>query len=139
MRIFPSIFLLALLTLVGQTRAAEPQHSAEFIFPLEHWHNHGSCIVECPNGDLLVCWFHGSGERKEDDVVILGARKTKATGKWTKPFLMADAPGFPDTNCCMIIDPQERLWLLWPTIQAHTWESALMKYKISTNPNNNYQ
>ena len=112
--------------------AAEPQFSSELIFPLEHWHNHGSCIVECPNGDLLACWFHGSGERKADDVAILGARKVKATGLWTKPFLMADTPGFPDTNCCMIIDPQERLWLLWPTIQAHTWESALMKYKTST-------
>jgi hypothetical protein len=46
---------------------------------------------------------------------------------------MADTPDFPDTNCCMIIDPEQRLWLLWPTIQANTWESALMKYKTSTN------
>jgi hypothetical protein len=45
---------------------------------------------------------------------------------------MADTPEFPDTNCCMIIDPQDRLWLLWPTIQANLWESALMKYKISS-------
>jgi len=113
--------------------AEAPMHSGELIFPLEKWHNHGSCIVECPNGDLIVCWFHGSGERSADDVQILGARKVKRTGTWTKPFVMADTPGFPDTNCCMIIDPQERLWLLWPTIQANTWESALMKYKISTN------
>jgi len=35
----------------------------------------------------------------------------------------------------MIIDPGERLWLFWPTIQANLWESALMNYKIS----NNYQ
>ena len=45
---------------------------------------------------------------------------------------MADTSGFPDTNCCMIIDQQERLWLLWPTILANTWESALMNYAIST-------
>lgn len=126
------IFAFVLCFLAGGTCTAAPHHSSEFIFSLEHWHNHGSCIVECPNGDLLVCWFHGSGERKADDVVILGARKVKATGQWTKPFLMADTPGFPDTNCCMVIDPQDRLWLLWPTIQANTWESALMKYKTST-------
>lgn len=125
-----SLFLLCLLPLNVSAQKTEVQ--SELIFPYEHWHNHGSCIVECPNGDLLTCWFHGSGERKEDDVLILGARKRKATGEWSKPFLMADAPGFPDTNCCMIIDPMERLWLLWPTIQANTWESALMKYKIST-------
>ncbi|MDA7500163.1 exo-alpha-sialidase, partial [bacterium] len=105
------------------------------IFPLESWHNHGSCIVEAPNGDLIVCWFHGSGERKADDVVILGARKDTHSNKWSKPFLLADTPEFPDTNCCMIIDPQDRLWLLWPTIQANLWESALMNYKIS----NDYQ
>lgn len=81
---------------------------------------------------MLVCWFHGSGERKSDDVEILGARWVKATGEWTRPFSMADTPEFPDTNCCMIIDPKGRLWLLWPTIQANLWESALMKYKISS-------
>jgi len=111
--------------------ADEPYYKAELIFPLEHWHNHGSCIVECPNGDLLVCWFHGSGERRADDVVIFGARRVRLTGRWTRPFLMADTPGLPDTNCCMVIDPQSRLWLFWPTIQANTWESALMKYKVS--------
>ncbi len=98
MRSISQFAALAILWFTGAVIAAEPQHSAELIFPVEHWHNHGSCIVECPNGDLLVCWFHGSGERKADDVVILGARKVKATGEWTKPFLMADTPNFPDTN-----------------------------------------
>ena len=105
--------------------------TGSLIFPLEHWHNHGSCIVECPNGDMLVCWFHGSGERKSDDVEILGARLSKKTGTWSKPFPMADTPEFPDTNCCMIVDQEQKLWLLWPTIQANLWESALMKYKMS--------
>ncbi|MCB1099448.1 MAG: exo-alpha-sialidase [Verrucomicrobiae bacterium] len=122
---------LAAACLLQATKAA-PTFSSELIFPLEHWHNHGSCVVECPNGNLLVCWFHGSGERKEDDVLIQGAHYDKTSGKWSEPFVMADTPGFPDTNCCMIIDPQERLWLLWPTIQANTWESALMKYKIAS-------
>jgi predicted neuraminidase len=122
------------LLLSGTLAAAEtPFHTSELIFPLEDWHNHGSAIVEAPNGDLIVCWFHGSGERQADDVVIRGARWVKATGRWTEPFLLADTPDFPDTNCCLIIDNEQRLWLLWPTIQANTWESALMKYKISTN------
>jgi predicted neuraminidase len=123
-------FFLTLMT--GLLAQGATQHKAELIFPLETWHNHGSCIVEASNGDLIVCWFHGSGERKSDDVKILGARKPKGAKTWSKPFLMADTPEFPDTNCCMIIDPQDRLWLLWPTIQANLWESALMKYKISS-------
>lgn len=131
---YRSALLIAFCLIAGAVHAQEaPSMTGELIFPLENWHNHGSCIVECPNGDLLVCWFHGSGERQSDDVLIRGARWVKATGSWTEPFLMADAPEFPDTNCCMIIDSEQRLWLLWPTILANTWESALMKYKVSSN------
>ena len=32
----------------------------------------------------------------------------------------------------MFIDPQQRLWLLWPTILANEWQTALMKYKIAS-------
>ncbi len=109
-----------------------PFLTSELIFPLEHWHNHASCVVETPNGDLLVCWFHGSGERTADDVKIEGARKRKGTKTWSPRFTMADTPGYPDTNCTMFIDPQRRLWLLWPTILANEWETALMKYRTSS-------
>ena len=108
----------------------------ELIFPLEHWHNHGSSLVELPNGDLLVAWFHGSGERTADDVRILGARMSAGAETWSEPFLLADTPGFPDTNCTLLLEPVaaggHRLWLFWPTIQANLWESALMKVKVST-------
>jgi predicted neuraminidase len=102
------------------------------IFPLEHWHNHGSTVVELPGGDLLVCWFHGSGERTADDVVVSGARLRKGSGAWSAPFLLADTPGYPDTNTTMFVEPKGRLWLLWPTILANEWHTALMKYRISS-------
>src|SRR5260221_420785 len=111
---------------------AAPFLKSEIIFPLERWHNHASCIVEAPNGDLLVCWFHGSGERTADDVKIEGARKRKGAAAWSPRFTMADTPGYPDTNCAMFIDPQGRLWLLWPTILANEWHTALMKYRIAS-------
>ncbi len=123
--------LLACTSVFGQAKA-KPFHTAELIFPLEHWHNHASCIVEAPNGDLLVCWFHGSGERTADDVSVEGARLKKGSKQWSPRFTMADTPGYPDTNCTMFVDPQGRLWLMWPTIMANLWESALMKYKISS-------
>lgn len=109
-----------------------PFLQSELMFPLEHWHNHGSCIVECPNGDLLVCWYRGSGERWADDVAVFGARKRKGDRQWSAPFVMADTPGYPDTNPAMFIDPQKRLWLIWPTILDNRWESALLKYRISS-------
>ena len=117
----------------GAVKAAEPLFESELIFPAEHWHNHASCVVQLPNKDLLVCWYHGSGERRADDVIIEGARKKPGAERWSERFLLADTAGYPDTNPAMIVDPQGRLWLLWPTILDNRWESALLKYRISTN------
>jgi len=112
--------------------AERPFLTAELIFPLEYWHNHASMVVELPDGDLLVCWFHGSGERTADDVVIRGARLRKGSRAWSAPFLLADTPGYPDTNATVFVDPKKRLWLMWPTILANEWHTALMKYKIAS-------
>ena len=106
--------------------------TSELIFPLEHWHNHASMVVELPGGDLFVCWFHGSGERTADDVVVRGARLRKGAKTWSEPFLLADTPGYPDTNATLFLDPKKRLWLMWPTILANEWHTALMKYKIAS-------
>jgi predicted neuraminidase len=124
--------LVGAQAIAANQKPAAPFYEAEIIFPLEHWHNHASCIVECPNGDLLVCWFHGSGERTADDVKVEGARLRKGAKQWSPRFTMADTPGYPDTNCTMFIDPQARLWLMYPTILANQWETALMKYKIAS-------
>jgi predicted neuraminidase len=132
------IAALAMVCATGAARQAPPPAAgapfltSEILFPLEHWHNHASMVVELPGGDLLACWFHGSGERTADDVKILGARLKKRSSRWTAPFVMADTLGYPDTNATMFLDPQKRLWLLWPTILANEWHTALMKYKISS-------
>jgi predicted neuraminidase len=102
------------------------------IFPLLQKHVHSSSIVECPNGDFLVCWFHGSGERTADDVVVQGARLKKDSNKWSSVFLMADTPGFPDCNPVLFIDSNERLWQFWIAVCAHKWEQSILKYRTST-------
>lgn len=103
--------------------------SAELIFPEQDKHVHGSSIVACPNGDLLVCWFQGSGERTADDVRIMGARLKKGAATWSEPFLMADTPDFPDCNPVLFIDARNRLWLFWIAVQGHRWELSLLKYR----------
>src|SRR3954464_5620115 len=121
----------AVFVFVRFGKAEEPFLEGEVIFPPEHWHCHASWIVEAPNGDFLVCWFQGSGERKSDDVKIEGGRLGKGKKTVCNRFVMADTPGFPDTNCSMFVDPEGRIWLIWPTILANTWESALLKLRIS--------
>lgn len=125
--------MFGLVTLVTAARASNqgPQLETRLIFPPETWHVHASCVVELPGGDLLACWFHGSGERTADDVRIEGARLRRGAAAWGPRFVMADTPGFPDCNPAMFIDPQGRLWLLWAAILSNQWESALVKYQVS--------
>ena len=129
--IIPRICCYAwLLLAAGQVVAAttdEPLFSAELVFPLHHQHNHAPSIVECQNGDLLVSWYRGSGERQADDVAVFGARRRLGDWQWSKPFVMADNPGFPDGNTVMWIDDRDRLWLVWPIVLANTWESCVTK------------
>jgi predicted neuraminidase len=109
-----------------------PLYHAELVFPLHPQHNHAPGIVECPNGDLLVSWYRGSGERQADDVAVYGARLRKGNDRWSEPFLLADTPGFPDCNTALFIDAQKRLWLFWPVILDNTWESCLTNYRVAT-------
>jgi hypothetical protein len=70
--------LFIVFVLVSEV-AAKPEYSAELVFPLHDKHNHAPGIVECRNGDLLVSWYRGSGERTSDDVAVFGARQRKGS------------------------------------------------------------
>lgn len=123
--------LVALVLAAGAARAQETGFRSELIFPLRDDHNHAPGVVECRNGDLLVSWYRGSGERSADDVAVWGARLAKGGSRWSEPFLLADFPGFPDCNTALHIDRDGRLWLFWPTILANSWESCVTNYRVS--------
>src|SRR2546423_640205 len=125
------LLLISLAVVMMALHRSDDAPRGELLFPLQPKHNHGSCLIELPNRDLLACWYSGSGERTADDVEIMGARRAAGSGTWSKPFLMADTPGFPDCNPCMAVDSDKRLWLFWPTILDNKWESALLKYRMS--------
>lgn len=107
---------------------------SELIFPLDSRHNHAPGIAELSDGSLLVSWYRGSGERRADDVMVLGSRKRAESGVWSEPFLLVDTPGFPDCNTCLMTDSRDRLWLFWPVIIANTWESSLTRYRVCDAP-----
>jgi predicted neuraminidase len=127
---------VTLLSLAASTFAADaPEYREELVFPLNPKHNHAPGVVECPNGDLLVSWYRGSGERSADDVAVLGARLTKGSKEWSEPFLLADYPEFPDCNTCMMIDKKQQLWVFWPIILDNNWSSCLTNYRVSSDYN----
>ncbi len=111
---------------------AEPLYESSLVEPLNKAHNHGSCVVELPNGDILVSWYKGSGERTADDVRIVGARLRQGEKKWPDVFDMADFPGFPDCNSAMVLDKTGKLWLFWPLIVANRWETAILMSRRTT-------
>jgi predicted neuraminidase len=127
-----SISVVWAVLAIGVGAADTPQFQAELIFPLRGDHNHAPGIVACPDGALIASWYRGSGERTADDVAVYGSRLRPGSTSWAEPFVMADTPGFPDCNTCMMIDARQRLWLFWPTILANSWESCLTNFCVSS-------
>lgn len=110
-----------------------PRFEAEQIFPPNDRQTHAPGIAECANGDLIASWYGDPDDGKgAEGGWISGARRKKGESGWSKPFLLADRPSFPDGNTALWIDPKERLWLFWPTIIGSSWESSLMNYKVSS-------
>ncbi len=122
-----SVFLL----LVTANLFGQQSHESELIFPFQQQHVHSSSIVELPNGDLLTCWFQGSGERTENDVVINGSRLKKGKKKWSDPFLMADTPGQPDCNPVLFLNENKKLFLVWIVVEANRWEASILKVRTT--------
>ena len=135
-RLIPLLLALFCLCAFSTTPADETTPASifqsELIFTPQELHCHSSSIVECPNGDLLVAWYRGSGERWANDVRIEGSRKRAGSAEWESMFLMADVPGFPDCNSALFIDPRGTLWLFWPLVLDNHWESALLRVRTST-------
>ncbi len=133
-QIYKFSFWFVILSFCGFSANAQDKNiKTTYIFPFQDKHVHSSSIVELPNGDLMACWFEGSGERNANDVKIMGARLKKGDSNWTKPFLMADTPGHPDCNPVLFVDKNEKLKLFWIVVQANRWETSVLKYKESIN------
>lgn len=125
-------FVAVLILSAAAPTLAEPFFTSSLIAPLRDDHNHGSSVVELPNGDVLVAWYRGSGERTADDVRIVGARMRQGIDSWSEVFDMADFEGFPDCNAAMTLDGEGKLWLFWPLVLAHRWEESILMSRYST-------
>lgn len=128
-------FLPFLLCLFGtKIMAQTPVVHQSLVFPLQHQHVHGSSLVELPNGDMLIAWFEGSGERSADDVRIMGARLNKGQTVWSDPFELADTPYLPDCNPVLFMVDQ-KLFLVWIAVQANRWENSILRVRTTTHYN----
>ena len=117
---------------LGDQSIAETKlFESELIFPLQAKHVHSSCVIQCPNGDFLATWFHGSGERRSADVVIQGARKRQGAKVWSDVFPMADTPNLPDCNPVLFINAKQDLTLFWIAVLGENWNHSLLRFRKS--------
>lgn len=114
--------------------AQTPVVNQSLVFSIQHQHVHGSSLVELPNGDILMAWFQGSGERSADDVRIMGARLNKGQQVWSDPFELADTPYLPDCNPVLFMVDQ-KLFLVWIAVQANRWENSILRVRTTTKYN----
>lgn len=108
-----------------QSGEVESGLAAQLLFAPRSDHNHAPSLAELSDGSLIASWYRGSGERKADDVAVMGARKAVGFADWSDAFVMADVPGFPDCNTALHCSPDGALFLFRPIILANTWESCL--------------
>ena len=130
-------FSAYLLLHIGEAKAQQEESVSGIkasisVFPLQQLHVHGSSIVELPGGNLLSCWFQGSGERQSNDVRIMGSLLKKGEATWSTPFEMADTPGLPDCNPVLFLNAEGKLFLVWIAVLANRWEQSLLRIKTST-------
>lgn len=124
--------LAACAALLASAASAEPFFQSGLVFPLQPQHAHSSTVAECPNGDLIACWFQGSGERTAKDVALFGARLRKGETAWSAPFPMADTPDFPDCNPVLFVDAHGDLRLFWIAVLSERWEDSLLRMRVSS-------
>ncbi|MCB9206363.1 MAG: exo-alpha-sialidase [Ignavibacteriales bacterium] len=129
MKLFKFIFIYISYSFI---LFSQESYQSKLIFPLQSQHVHGSSIVELPNGDLLACWFQGSGERSANDVAIKGSRLKKGDKNWSEIFTMADTPNQPDCNPVLFLNKDNKLFLVWIVVQANKWETSILKFRTSS-------
>ena len=132
--LIPTLIAVEIRAADDHASSVMPSSSTEMIFPFNAQHNHAPGIAELSDGQLIVSWYRGTGERTADDVAVYGARLKAGQFVWSDPFLMHDTPGFPDCNTAMITNAQGHLMLFWPVIIANSWESCLTHMKVSEHP-----
>lgn len=134
--IIPFFFLFVITLNAQQKNSFNSIVKEELVFAPQAEHAHGSSLVKLPNGDFLVAWFQGSGEREADDVRIMGARLVKGKVEWSKPFVMADTPGLPDCNPVLFLNQKDQLFLVWIAVQGNRWEGSILRTCTTNNYNN---
>lgn len=93
-------------------------------------YKHPAAITELADGDLYLAYYGGDGEYAPNTAVY-GARKEKATGKWTAPMMVAQDPFHSAGNPVVWQAPDGVVWLWYVVRPGETWSTSRIAAKIS--------
>ena len=107
-------------------------YSAEKIFEriTNYASNHGSTIVELPNGDLLAAWYAGSREGAKD-VAIFTSKSRLGSDHWMYPKMVVNTPNCSEGNPVLFVDANGQTWLFYVTMYGNRWTECKVYYRKS--------
>jgi len=100
------------------------------IGPLFAGHNHNPAIAECPNGDLLACWYTCVSE-KDRELAVGASRLRFGTEQWEPASPFWDAPDRNDHAPVLWYDGRGKIYHFQPYSVAATYATLAVAMRTS--------
>jgi len=100
------------------------------IGPVFAGHNHNPAIVECPNGDLLACWYMCISE-KDRELAVGGSRLRYGQEEWEPASPFWDAPDRNDHAPVLWYDGRGTIYHFQPFSAGATYATLAVAMRTS--------
>ena len=98
--------------------------------PVFAGHNHNPAIVECPNGDLLVCWYTCVSE-KDRELAVAVSRLPYGQEEWQQASPFWDAPDRNDHAPVLWYDGRGKIYHFQPFSAGATYATLAVAMRTS--------
>lgn len=139
-RVFPKFLrpwiALAAVSLLGAnaTHAAAAEIEMRRLFGPEVKtgdYKHPASVTELANGDLLLAFFSGKGEYRDNAAAVFGSRLPAGKRRWSTPTAIARNPFHSLGNAVPWQAPDGTVWLFYVTRYGELWSQSRITAKIS--------
>jgi len=93
--------------------------------------NHAANLLPLPDGRVLCVWFGGTQEGVAD-ISVWSACLMPGSERWSEAVRLSDDPERSEQNPLLFLAPDNMLWLLWTAQISGNQETAIVRYRQST-------
>ena len=98
--------------------------------PLFAAHNHCPAIVDCPNGDLLACWYTCVSE-KDRELGQVASRLRRGADEWEPASVFIDSPDRNDHAPAMWFDGKDTIYHFFGVSPGPTYSQLALVLRTS--------